>query len=98
MANKPDKFGIKFWIAADSMGSPYLGKEDGRSRDQLLGTCIVLRLLKPYFQCGRKYYNATKFGVGLMDQMTRKYSVESASRRWRVHVFSNVLDFAYINA
>ncbi|KAJ8879690.1 hypothetical protein PR048_020298 [Dryococelus australis] len=41
-----------------------------------------------------QYYNATKFGVDIMNQMARKYSVKSASRHWTVHVFFNVLDLA----
>ena len=38
MANKPDKFGIKFWLLADAQtkylrnGKPYLGKDPSRSR------------------------------------------------------------------
>ncbi|KAJ8890214.1 hypothetical protein PR048_009722 [Dryococelus australis] len=47
--------------------------------------------------CMQHYYNATKFGVDIMDQMARKYSVKSASRCWHVHVFFNVLDLACIN-
>ncbi|KAJ8894099.1 hypothetical protein PR048_006709 [Dryococelus australis] len=45
-----------------------------------------------------QYYNATKFGVDIMDQMRRKYSVKSSSRHWPVHVFFNMLDSACINA
>ena len=43
------------------------------------------------------YYNKTKVGVDLYDQMTRLYSVKAASRRWPVHVFYNVVDMALIN-
>ena len=47
MGNKPDKFGIKFWLAADvnskymQNGSPYLGKEETRSIVQLMGECVA---------------------------------------------------------
>ncbi|XP_049294418.1 uncharacterized protein LOC125769653 [Anopheles funestus] len=44
------------------------------------------------------FYNSTKFGVDVVDQMCRKYSVKSASRRWPVHSFFNILDLAGINA
>jgi len=40
----------------------------------------------------------SKYGVDVVDQMARKYSVKSASRRWPVHAFFNVLDLAGINA
>jgi hypothetical protein len=45
-----------------------------------------------------QFYNATKFGVDVVDQMARKYSVKASSRRWPVQVFYNVLDLAAINA
>ncbi|KAJ8889038.1 hypothetical protein PR048_008532 [Dryococelus australis] len=45
-----------------------------------------------------QYYNATKFGVDIMDQMERQYSVKSVSRHWPVHVFFNMLDLACMNA
>ena len=44
------------------------------------------------------YYNKTKVGVDLYDQMTRLYSVKAASRRWPVHVFYNAVDMALINS
>lgn len=44
------------------------------------------------------FYNATKYGVDIIDQMARKYSVKAPSRRWPVHTFYNMLDFAAINA
>ena len=43
-------------------------------------------------------YNKTKCGVDIMDQMARKYSVKTATRRWPVAVFYNMLDLAAINA
>ncbi|GBM28779.1 hypothetical protein AVEN_177992-1 [Araneus ventricosus] len=44
-----------------------------------------------------EFYNKTKCGVDIVDQMTCKYSVRAASRRWPVHVFYNVLDLAGTN-
>ena len=44
------------------------------------------------------FYNKTKSGVEVIDQMARKYSVKVESRRWPVHVFYNVIDLALINS
>ncbi|CAK9827595.1 hypothetical protein ANTRET_LOCUS5276 [Anthophora retusa] len=44
------------------------------------------------------FYNNTKYGVDILDQMARKYSTKAGSRRWPVHVFYNILDLAAINA
>lgn len=44
------------------------------------------------------FYNNTKFGVGVTDQMARKYTVKAGSRRWPLQVFYNILDLAGINA
>jgi len=45
-----------------------------------------------------RYYNHTKGGVDVIDQMSRMYSVRSQTRRWPVHVFYNVLDLSMIHA
>ena len=44
------------------------------------------------------FYNKTKFGVDITDQMARKYTVKSCSQRWPLHIFFNILDLAAINA
>ena len=44
------------------------------------------------------FYSKTKAGVDAVDEMTKKYSVKAASRRWPVHVFYNVIDLAIINS
>lgn len=197
MSSKPDKFGIKFWLAVDVEskyilnGFPYLGKDETRPTDQPLSENIVLRLVHPYLDTGRNitmdnfftsvslaekllarnttvvgtvnrarrdiptevknarlplqdsfilkhndctltvyqgkvnknvlvlstmhptvaigkdkkrlpetisYYNSTKFGVDIADQMARRYSTKAASRRWPLQVFYNILDFAGINS
>ena len=43
-------------------------------------------------------YNRTKVWVYVFEQMIRKYSVKSASRRWPIHVFYNLLDTAILNS
>ncbi|KAL3062048.1 hypothetical protein OYC64_010047 [Pagothenia borchgrevinki] len=196
MPNKPDKFGIKFWLAADVdskymlNGFPYLGKDASRPATQRLGENVVLRLVEPFVGKGRnvttdnfftslplakallskntslvgtikrnkrelppsvqvtaelfsttvlksekvvlsvyqckprrnvtilstqhqhvdisterkktpetvEYYNHSKVGVDVLDQMARQYSVKGGTRRWPVAVFYNVLDLAVINA
>ena len=200
MANKPDKFGLKFWMAAEVEskylynGFPYLGKDSTRSGDVSVPTDVVMKLMSPLFKKGynvtcdnyftsldltlrlaeqhcslvgtirqnrrevptvlketqplhestileyvgatavtitsyqckksqsvnilsslhkdvtipernnpkRKpetilFYNETKVGVDVLDQMSRQYSVKAGSRRWPIHVFYNVIDMALIN-
>ncbi len=52
MPYKPDKFGLKFWILCDSKyvlgASPYLGKDNAKSFDDLLGEHVVKTLIQPY--------------------------------------------------
>ena len=43
------------------------------------------------------FYNSTKFGVDVVNQMARKYTVNAASCRWLVQFFYNILDLAAIN-
>ena len=60
MPNKPDKFGIKFWILADLKTKyclnikPCLGKDEGRVDN--LGCHVVMSLMEPYLGRG---YNVT---------------------------------------
>jgi len=44
------------------------------------------------------FYNKTKVGVDVLDQMTRMHSVRVGSRRWPIHVFYNVIDISLINS
>ena len=44
------------------------------------------------------FYNKTKSGVDIADQMTRQYTVKAGTRRWPVSVFYNSLELAFINA
>lgn len=59
MPNKPDKFGIKFWMLADSSSKykcnamPYLGKDDSRSANDSLASHVVMKLAEPYLNKGR---------------------------------------------
>ena len=59
MANKSDKFGIKFWIAVDLESKyilnaiPYLGKDETRPATQRLSESVVIKLVEPYLGKGR---------------------------------------------
>ncbi|CAM4349627.1 unnamed protein product [Leuciscus chuanchicus] len=57
IATKPDKFGIKFWVACDLKSKyicnvlPYLGKDP--SRGERLSENVVMRLMEPFLDKGR---------------------------------------------
>ena len=74
MANKPDKFDLKFWLAVDVENKylfnsfPHVEKDDTRSSDTPLPTDVLLKLMAPLFQQGRNvtcdnYF--TSFGLAL---------------------------------
>ena len=44
------------------------------------------------------FYNETKCGVDIAEQMIRQYMVKAGTRLWLVAVFYNILDLACINA
>ena len=43
-------------------------------------------------------YNETKYGVDILDQMAKKYTRRTGTRRWPIHNFQNTLNLAAINA
>jgi len=43
------------------------------------------------------FYDETKVGIDVLDQMSRCYSVTAGSRCWPIHVFYDVIDMALIN-
>ena len=65
LPNKPDKFGIKFWLASDIQtkyvvdGFPYLGK----NKKQALGEFLVLKLIEPYSMKGRTIFYKLVTGI-----------------------------------
>ena len=54
MTKKSDKFGIKFWLAADvefkyiPNAIPYLGKDEARPATQRLSESVVIKIVEPY--------------------------------------------------
>ncbi|XP_005917063.3 uncharacterized protein LOC121813594, partial [Haplochromis burtoni] len=59
IASKPDKFGIKFWVACDLKSKyicnvfPYLGKDPNRPTGERLSENVVMRLMEPFLDKGR---------------------------------------------
>ncbi|XP_031760244.1 piggyBac transposable element-derived protein 3-like [Xenopus tropicalis] len=59
VATKPDKFGIKFWMARDletkyvCNASPYLGKDPSRQKGERLAENVVMNLMEPFLDEGR---------------------------------------------
>jgi hypothetical protein len=91
MANKPDKYGIKFWLLSEVESKyvlnavPYLGKCDARPADIQLGHHVVLQLTEPYKHMG---YNVTadNFFTSLPlanDMLKRKFSFVGTMRKNR---------------
>ena len=44
------------------------------------------------------FYNHSKVGVGVFDQMVRLYTTHAATRRWPMAVWMNTLDMAGLNS
>ncbi|KAM9344037.1 uncharacterized protein KZ484_016419 [Pholidichthys leucotaenia] len=71
MANKPGKFGIKFWLAADVetkylvSGFPDLGRDEMQPPRQSLGESVAMRLVEPYVGEGRNITTTTNFFTSL---------------------------------
>ncbi|XP_072562559.1 uncharacterized protein [Paramormyrops kingsleyae] len=59
IASKPEKCGIKFWMATDLETkyvcnvSPYLGKDPGRQKGDRLAENVVMSLMEPFLDDGR---------------------------------------------
>ena len=94
MANKPDKFVIKFWLLADAQtkylcnGKPYLGKDPTQSRCTDLPGDVCLNLLQPYFGKGYNvttdnYFTSLKLAEELM---TKKTTILGTIRKQRREV------------
>jgi hypothetical protein len=67
--------------------------------------CLLSNMHNPDNNCHNnevpeiiRFYNHTKGGVDIVDQMAKFYSTKAASRRWPLQVFYNILDLAGINA
>ncbi|KAK7893479.1 hypothetical protein WMY93_022631 [Mugilogobius chulae] len=92
MANKPDKFGIKFWVVAEVTtkyflnGFPYLGKNEARPPGQRLGESIVLKLVEPFMDKGRNvtvdnFFTSLSLANSLLRRNTSLVGTMNAARR-----------------
>jgi hypothetical protein len=81
MPNKPDKFGIKFWLLCEveskyiCNGFPYLGKDSLRPKEEQLGESVVKRLMEPYLKKGYhvttdNYFTSRKLALFLLENKT----------------------------
>ncbi|KAK0136475.1 PiggyBac transposable element-derived protein 4 [Merluccius polli] len=78
-ASKPDKFGIKFWIAADVdtkymlNALPYLGKDPTRPAGERASETVVMRLIEPFTGKGRNVTMDNFFtSLSLADKLIAK--------------------------
>lgn len=92
IASKPDKFGIKFWIAADVDSKymlnavPYLGKDETRLSGQRLVDNVVLKLAEPFLGKGRNittdnFFTSLELAKALMAKKTSLIGKVNKSRR-----------------
>jgi len=90
MPNKPDKFGIKFWILAELNSKyclnlkPYLGKDEDRVTS--LGTHVVMTLMEPYFGRGYNvtmdnFFTSVELAQKLLDKRTSLVGTVRPNRR-----------------
>ena len=81
MANKPDKFGIKFWLLCDVKskyicnGYPYLGADNNKNPNDLVGESVVKKLMEPFYNKGYfvttdNFFTTYKLGCDLLKQKT----------------------------
>ncbi|KAJ8887860.1 hypothetical protein PR048_014078, partial [Dryococelus australis] len=100
MSNKPDMFGVKYWLAVDAKhqnilnGFPYLGKDATRPADRHLGEHVVLRLTELFFDKGINVTTDSYFTSGsLVNELKkRKTSLVGTLNRARREVQSSVND------
>ena len=92
IASKPDKFGIKFWLAADVQSKylvnafPYLGKDETRTPGERLSESVVMRLMDPYLGKGRNvttdnFFTSLKLAKDLLKKKTSLIGTVNKVRR-----------------
>ena len=90
MLSKPDKFGIKFCLAADvktkyrQHSFPYLGKDDSRQAGITLSEHIVLRLTKPYRKTGRNVTTDNFFTSANLANTLRQKGISIVGTVYRI--------------
>lgn len=92
MPNKPDKFGIKFWLASDLQskfiinGFPYLGKDETRQSSIPLSEFVVLKLIEPFTGAGRNvttdnFFTSKSLASKLLEKRTTLVGTIRADKR-----------------
>jgi hypothetical protein len=90
MSNKPDKFGIKFWILTEVESKyclniiPYLGKDETRVAS--LGTHVVTSLMAPYLNkgynvCTDNFFTSHQLAITLLEKSTSIVGTVRSNRR-----------------
>ena len=88
--NKPDKFGLKFWMVADVelkymlKSFPYLGKDESRPADLTFGEHAVLRLLQPYTKIGRNVTKNKFFTSLYLSKLLKQQDISTVSTMNRI--------------
>uniref|UniRef100_A0A8C5HKK6 PiggyBac transposable element-derived protein domain-containing protein n=1 Tax=Gouania willdenowi TaxID=441366 RepID=A0A8C5HKK6_GOUWI len=81
IATKPDKFGLKFWVACDLKSKyicnvlPCLGKDPSRPSGERLSESVVMRLMEPFMNKGRtvttkNFFTSLSLAQQLLSQKT----------------------------
>ena len=92
MPNKPDKFGIKFWLASDLQSKfiinrfPYLGKDETRQSSIPLSEFVVLKLIEPFTGAGRNvttdnFFTSKSLASKLLEKRTTLVGTIRANKR-----------------
>ncbi|GFQ83648.1 HTH La-type RNA-binding domain-containing protein [Trichonephila clavata] len=92
MPNKPDKFGIKFWLASDVDSKyvinalPYLGKDENRPSSVQLSEYVVLKLIEPFTGCGRtvtsdSFFTSKSLAIQLLANKTTLVGIIRPNKR-----------------
>ncbi|KAI5099947.1 dual specificity protein phosphatase 26 isoform X1 [Silurus meridionalis] len=92
IATKPDKFGIKFWLATDletkyvCNASPYLGKDPSRQKGERLAENVVMNLMEPFLDNGRNvttdnFFTSMSLSHRLLQRKTTLLGTVNKARR-----------------
>lgn len=93
MKDKPDKFGVWFYLVVDVdskyilNGFPYTGKDEQRQRDTSHGEAVVLQLINPYFTgcynvtCDN-FFTGLDLAVSLKEKNITLVGTANKKRRW----------------
>ena len=92
IATKPDKFGIKFWVACDLKTKyvcniiPYLGKDPSRTTGVRLGEDVVMKLMEAFLDKRRtvttdNFFTSLELAKQLLHQKTTLLGTINKVRR-----------------